>query len=182
MNTRQRHSPYRIKTYIIRTLAVLILVTAATIGYIYFNRDSSPIPDEIQRQLTFSPFILPANTTGFTTSDYAYTAAEGQVKVFSFEVQLAGGTLTVSEYAQPPEFTDITEYRERFLTNIAKQYATVPTANGTIYLGRLSLQANKQVGILLERGLLVFMNPDKDLDEDTWRRLGDQLEIQKVVN
>lgn len=182
MKIQQRHLSYRIKTYVIRVVSGLVLVSAIIAGYVYLNRDTSPIPDTIQRQLAFSPFILPKNAAGLTTSAYAYTTAEDRVRVFSFEVQLERGTMTVSEYIQPPEFSDIPEYRERFLTNIAKQYATVPTANGTIYLGRLSLQNHKQVGILLEKGLLVFMNPDRDLDEATWRRVGDQLEIQKVVN
>jgi ribulose bisphosphate carboxylase small subunit len=164
------------------TFAVLVLAAALITGYLYFSRSTSPIPDAIQQQLTFSPFVLPSDTADITTSDYAYTTAEERVQVFSFVVHLPEGKVTVSEYIQPPEFTDITEYRERFLTNIAKQYATVPTSNGTIYLGRLSLQDNKQVGILLERGLLVFMNPDKEISETTWRQLGDQLEIQKVVN
>jgi hypothetical protein len=33
---------------------------------------------------------------------------------------------------------------------------------------------------MIERGLLVFMNPDKELSEAEWRSIGDQLEIQKV--
>lgn len=182
MKTYRRHSPHRIKTSIVWAVAVLVFAASLTAGYLYLSRDNNPIPDDIQRQLTFSPFVLPSNTADITTSDYAYTSAEDKVQVFTFVVQLPETKVAVSEYIQPPEFTDIAEYRERFLTNIAKQYATVPTSNGTIYLGRLSLQDNKQVGILLERGLLVFMNPDKELDEASWRELGDQLEIQKVVN
>lgn len=182
MKTYRRHSRHRIKTYLIRTAVVLVLAAGLTTGYFYFSRDTNPIPDTIQRQLTFSPFVIPSGIADITTSNYAYTTAEKRVQVFSFVVQMPDAKVTVSQYIQPPEFTDITEYRERFLTNIAKQYATVPTSNGTIYLGRLSLQDNKQVGILLERGLLVFMNPDKELDEASWRELGDQLEIQKVVN
>ena len=182
MKTYRRHSPHRIKSIVIRTVVVLVVTAGLVIGYLYFTRDTNPIPNDIRQQLTFSPFVVPSGAADITTSNYAYTAAEDQVYVFSFVVQLPDEKVIISEYIQPPEFTDIPESRERFLTNIAKQYATVPTSNGTIYLGRLSLQDNKQVGILLERGLLVFMNPDNDLDEATWRRLGDQLEIQKVVN
>ncbi|MGB3945270.1 MAG: hypothetical protein WBK76_00315 [Candidatus Saccharimonadales bacterium] len=55
------------------------------------------------------------------------------------------------------------------------------SANGTIYLGRLSKQDNKQVGIMIERGLLVFFYPTTgDIDEVTWRKLGDALQVQKL--
>ena len=182
MKTYRRHSPHRIKSIVIRTVVAVVLTAGLVTGYLYFTRDTNPIPNDIRQQLTFSPFVVPSGAADITTSNYAYTTAEDQVYVFSFVVQLPNEKVIISEYIQPPEFTDIPESRERFLTNIAKQYATVPTSNGTIYLGRLSLQDDKQVGILLERGLLVFMNPDNDLDEATWRRLGDQLEIQKVVN
>jgi hypothetical protein len=35
---------------------------------------------------------------------------------------------------------------------------------------------------MIEKGLLVLMSPSQDLDEAQWRNLGDQLEVQKIIN
>lgn len=179
MNIRERHSPSHIRTVVIRAISVLVVLSVGVGGYLYVTRDDNPIPDNIQSQLTFSPFVLPSGSKEYSTSDYTFTTPEEQVQVLSYVIRLQDSTIAVSEYTQPPEFIDIPEYKDRFLTNIAKQYDTVPTANGTIYLGRLSRQNDKQLAVMLERGLLVFMSPDKDLTPSQWRNIGDQLEIQK---
>ena len=90
--------------------------------------------------------------------------------------------MTVSEYVQPPQFAEIPEFKQRFLDNAIKQYATVQSANGTIYLGKQVKQDGKQLGILLERGLVVMFNPSSELSQAEWRRLGDQFDIQKISN
>jgi hypothetical protein len=167
---------------IIGLVAVAIVLAAG--GYWYFTRgDSNPIPPEIRKQLTFSPFVLPVGTKDFSTADYKLTTAESGIKVLSYGIHTnTGAAVTLSEYTQPDQFTDIAEYKDRFLTNVAKQYATVQTSNGVIYLGRLTRDNNRQLGIMLEKGLLVFMNPDKEMDQVQWHSLGDQLVIQKITN
>lgn len=163
-------------------LAALVLVVGIAGGYLYTRPDTGPIPADLRPRLTFSPLILPT-TAAYTTADYTLTTAEDNVQILSYRIQTKDGiTVSVSEYPQPQQFSEIPEYKDRFLSNVAKQYDTVQTANGTIYLGRLTLQDDKQLGVLLEKGLLVFMNPDKDLDKTKWRYLGDQLEIQKAVD
>lgn len=151
-------------------------------GYWYMTRPTSPIPASIEKQLTFSPFILPSDVKNYTTSDYKFSTAEGQVPILSFIIHVDQTKLTVSEYTQPSEFAEIPEYKEHFLSNVINQYATVQTSNGTIYLGHMEHQANKQLGIMIERGLLVLMSPNEDLTSEQWRGLGDQLEIQKIDN
>lgn len=167
---------------IIAALAVLILAAIGVGGFLTLTHDNNPIPPQIRTRLSFSPFILPDGTENYSTTDYRFITAEGNVKILSYLIHLRSGTISVREQSQPLEFTEITEYKDRFLNNVAKQYDTVQTANGIIYLGRLARQNDEQMGIILERGLLVFMIPDKELDASQWRNLGDQLEIQKVVN
>jgi hypothetical protein len=163
------------------TLAVLSLAAIGVGGYLYFAHDNNPIPAALRSQLTFSPFVLPKDTKEYTTTDYKFITAEDKVRTLSYSIHTTNGIISVQEQSQPLEFTEIAEYKDRFLNNM-KQYDTVQTANGIIYLGRLALQDNKQVGIMIERGLLVFMRPDKELNAPQWRNLGDQLEIQKIVN
>lgn len=175
---KERHT----RKIVIWILAGIGLAAIGVGGYLYLSRDNNPIPPQIRTQLSFSPLILPDGTGNYSTTDYRFTTAEGNVKILSYLIHLKTGTISVREQSQPLEFTEITEYKDRFLNNVAQQYDTVQTSNGIIYLGRLARQNNEQMGIMLERGLLVFMIPDKELDASQWRNLGDQLEIQKVVN
>jgi hypothetical protein len=151
-------------------------------GYWYITRDISPLPAAIRSQLTFSPFVIPKKAKAYPTTDYKFDVVENKEHVLSYVIHTKDVAVTVSEYTQPSEFSEIPEYKDRFLSNVTKQYATVQTSNGTIYLGRLSRQNNKQLAIMIEKGLLVFMSPTKDLDQAQWRNLGDQLEVQKVTN
>lgn len=164
------------------TLAVLVVVALGVGGYLYFSRDNNPIPPALRSQLTFSPFVLPHGTENYSTTDYKIDTSEDKAQILSYLIHTKSDTITVHEQSQPLEFTEIAEYKDRFLNNVAKQYDTVQTSNGIIYLGRLARQGDMQMGIMIERGLLVFMSPDKKLNASQWRNLGDQLEIQKVVN
>lgn len=164
-------------------LVVFIIVAGSIATYRFATRETSPLPRDIRFALTFSPFVLPDGTKKYTTSDYKFSTAEDNVQILSYVIHTDEAiAISVSEYTQPQQFTDIPEYKDRFLTNVAKQYDTVQTSNGVIYLGRMTLQNNKQLGVMLEKGLIVFLSPDKELDKAHWRNLGDQLELQKVIN
>jgi hypothetical protein len=165
-------------------LAVLLTaLSGSTAAYKYATRDTDPIPSGLRAQLTFSPLVLQQKAKYFTADAYKFSSAEGNVQILSYLIHPQDqSTISVSEYVQPSEFTDIPEYKDRFLTNVAQQYTTVETSNGTIFLGRLSRQHNEQLGIMIEHGLLIFMNPNKELSAATWRNLGDQLQVQKIIN
>lgn len=179
MNKKMLTIPHNIRTHAIWLLVLVLVIVLGISGYLYASRDTNPIPADIQTQLTFSPFVIPSDTKDYSTSSYTFTAAEDKVWVLSYIIGLSNNSVTVTQYTQPPEFTDIPEYKDRFLTNIAKQYDTVQTANGVIYLGKMTRQNDKQLGIMLEKGLLIFMSPNSELDSSQWRNLGDRLEIQR---
>jgi len=181
MSVRTKQGRYS-RRIIIWALAVLSLAAIGVGGYLYFSRDNNPIPPALRSQLTFSPFALPKDTKNYTSSDYKFSPAEGNEQILSYVIHTQSGNITASEYTQPSQFTEIPGYKDSFLSNVIQQYATVQTSNGTIYLGRLPRQNNKQLAIMIERGLLLLMSPDKELDSSQWRNLGDQLEIQKIVN
>lgn len=166
-----------------RGLIGLVIGLAGLGTYLYATRDTNPIPTHLRPQLSFSPFVMPSSARSYTTDGYKFSTAEGKVQILSYIIHTKdAGSVAVSEYTQPQEFSEIPEYKDRFLTNVAKQDGTVQTSNGTIYLGRMSAQNNKQLAVMLERGLIVFMSPDRDLDQADWRRLGDQLTIQKIAD
>lgn len=177
-----------IKRAVIALTVLLSAVALVLLGALLYRSltgpGPSPIPESISEQLVFSPFVIPEDNEDFTTQSYKLGSENADaVPVFSYVIKSADGkhSITASQYTQPAEYSDIPEYKTQFLSNIAKQYATVQSSNGTIYLGRQAKQQNKQLAIMLERGLLIFFAPTTgDVDEATWRKLGDALELQKI--
>lgn len=163
-------------------LALLIVSAVAAANYQHLQRQAARVPATIRQELTFSPFVVTLDNKSYKATDYRLSEVETGIQLFSFVVRFDSKTVTVSEYIQPPQFTEIPEYKQRFLDNVIKQYATVQTSNGTIYLGKQQKQNDKQLGILFERGLVVMFNPDQDLTQAEWRRLGEQFDIQKISN
>jgi hypothetical protein len=162
------------------SIAIVLLGFGCIGGYLYATRSTNPIPQDIKGAMTFSPFVVTDNSNGFKTTDYKFTTAEDNTKILTYVVTTQSGTtITVSQYEQPSQFSDIPEYKDRFLSNIVKQYATVQTPSGVIYLGRMAKQNDKQMAIMIEKGLLVLMNPSRELSESEWRELGNKLDIQK---
>jgi predicted restriction endonuclease len=161
-------------------LIVLILIIGGICGYFYLTSNASPIPEKIVKQLTFSPFIIPNGTNGYTTTSYKFQTVENNLQVLSYSIHLNGNTVSMSEQPQPSEFVEISGYQDQFLSNVAEQYDTVQTSNGVIYLGHLARQNNKQLGVMLESGLLVLMSPSRALNSTQWRMLGEQFVLQKI--
>lgn len=161
-------------------LLVLLVLAGLVAAVAYVLRNTNPIPKELRSSLTFSPLVVPEGTEGIQTKDYAFSTAENNVQILSYVISTSGVDVTVSEYVQPSEFTDIPEYKDRFLTNVIQQYETVQTSNGAIYLGKLSKQSDQQIGVMLEKGLIVFMRPDSSIDTVLWRKIGDQFSVQKL--
>lgn len=162
------------------TLSIIgvITVLTITIALLAMHNRANPLPDTIKNSISFSPVLINQNDKAYITSDYATSRAEDGTLILSYTITLENQTtVALSQYVQPNEFTEITDYRERFLNNVIQQSETVQSAGGVIYLGQLAKQDNQQIGVMLEHGLIVFMRPSEDLDAATWRRLGETLEV-----
>jgi hypothetical protein len=162
---------------LVTVLIGFILIAGSIAAYRYLTRTISPLPEDISSELTFSPFII-EESEKYTSESFKLTKIDENTQLLSYIVRItAGPSVTISQHSQPPQFSDIPEYKDRFLTNIAKQYATVPTSSGTIYLGRQPKNQNKQLAIMIEKGLVVYLNPDTEMNEAQWRSLGNKLRI-----
>lgn len=178
----RRRSGHWKQIAIASTIAVAIVSGAAYVNYRHLEREAARIPVSVRNELGFSPFVVTLDNKEFKATNYKLSEVENGVQLFSYVVHFDGKSVTVSEYVQPPQFEEITEYKQRFLDNVIKQYATIQTSNGTIYLGKQQKQNNRQLGIMLERGLIVMFNPEQDLSQSEWRKLGEQFDIQKISN
>lgn len=141
----------------------------------------NPIPSSLSSQLEFSPFVIPANVESPKTSDYKVGRVEADT-VLSYVIHIDDATVTVSEYQQPPQFSDVPDFKDKFLENTIQKSTSLSTSSGTIILGTQAKQQNKQLGVMLERGLVVFMNPSKSLEQKQWRAIGDALDVVKPTN
>lgn len=177
---RVRKNPWRIAR---KTLLIGISIGAVVFGILallwYLNRDVNPVPQDIRQALTFSPLVVPSDNDRFETTSFRLSRGEDNTQIFEYILVVDETRVHVASSVQPPQFTDIPEYRDRFLTNIVMQNTTIPTASGTLYVGQLPQQNNEPVGVLLESGLVVFMWPEKPLDESTWRSIGDALVVAR---
>lgn len=164
----------------------ILLILLGALGYRLLSANTiSPLPSDIRQSLTFSPLVVPKDSKTYETTSYKYGTVEDSTPILSFLITSETSTVSVSEYVQPSEFTEIPEYKTQFLSNVIKQYATVQTSNGTLYLGRGVKQNNRQLAVMLEHGLVMFLTPidsSRELDERAWRSIGETLEIEKIQN
>lgn len=178
---RLRRNRWRIfRTLLLVAGGIVAILIAGALIWNIFSRDTNPVPLAMRSQLTFSPFVIPKDNETFSTSDYRLTKAEDDTLILSFTITSADSSVEVSQYTQPLQFIDIPEYKDRFLTSVLQQSGTVPTANGTVYIGQLNKQDNQPLGVMLDKGLIVFLRPTETLEETEWRRLGETLSIQKM--
>lgn len=172
------HPARRLRLIVLWSILLIILGTAGYFGYRFFTQSNNPIPAAISNHLSFSPFVIPKNNQHYTTDTYSVATPDKGTQVLTYKIHTKdGATVTVSQYVQPSQFTEIPEYRNKFLSDVIKQSDSTQTSNGTVYLGHIN-QTNAQVAVMLEKGLLVFMNPDHALDTTIWRELVNQLVIQ----
>lgn len=161
------------------TLGILLLIGVASLTTYVLTRPKNSLPSGVSQNLTFSPLVAVSNSKQ-SVRNYHLSKTEDGTQTLTYLIAIAGSTVTVTEYTQPSQFTDIPNYKEQFLSNVINQYATVPTANGVIYLGRADKQNNHQIGVMLEKGLLLFLNPSNELSEQTWRAIGNSMRVENT--
>ena len=148
------------------------------------QRTSGPIPEDIVKDLAFSPFVIPSTNDSYKISNYKYSSFEEKkekINLLSYVVTTADNTvITVNQQVLPPQFIDIPQYKEKVLSEVVNQKSAVPNANGTIYIGTAMQPKDKQIAAMIEKGLIVLMYPSETLDEKSWRAIGDALEVQKL--
>ena len=157
-------------------IALVILIGLGTAGWFVWYLRQPIIPISIHKQLSFSPLAYTGGSS-YEAGSYKYDSKE---KILSYIIKSDDGNIiTVSEQSQPPQFTEIPEYKDKFLDNVMKRYDSVQSLNGVVYLTHPSKQ-KKQVAVIIDKGLIVFMSANKDLSETEWRKLADNMAIERV--
>ncbi len=141
--------------------------------------NNNPVPASIAPQVSFIPLVIPANIKSITTSDYKVSTVEDGTHILTYIMHVANADVTVSEYPQPSQFTDVPDFKSKFLDDVIQQTASLSTSSGTIVLGQMAKQQNKQFAVMLEHGLVVFMTPSESIGQDQWQAIGDTLDTIK---
>lgn len=132
----------------------------------------NPLPAEVKKNITFSPLVI-GNSEKLRATNYSLTTVEDGTMLLTYTITTEGHTVDVSQYPQPSQFTDVPDFKTKFLEDVIQQTASVSSAGGTIYLGQMAKQQNKQMAVMLERGLVLFLLPNETLNETEWRSIGD---------
>ncbi len=163
---------------------LLVISVVGVGGWLLYQKYSSasngPIPQKIANQLDFTPMVMGNDAANYTQASFDYANVDSSTKVLSFIITTPGGKqVTASEYPQPPQFYEIPDYKTKFLEN--KSEATVVTNAGVINLSHPDKDKGKQIGLMLENGLIIFFNPDTtNLTQSEWHDLGNNLITQPI--
>ena len=166
--------------WLIMAVVVALTVLSAWLAFRTLQPTyNGPIPQAISSQLDFTPFVVRADAAGYKQTSFKYAPVEGDTKILSYVITLPNNTSVIaSEYPQPPQFNEIPDYKAKFLEN--KSEDTVLTDNGIIYLSHPEKQKETQIGLMLEKGLIIFFNPANNLTASEWRDLGNSLVTQRT--
>ncbi len=161
------------------SLLVIAIVAGFIYGYLRWNGSTvaGTIPKDIQQQLAFSPLVIPQTKNNFKVDSYKYLKTEDGSELLSYVADVKNTKVTVSQYQQPPQFGEIPDYKDKFLSSVIQQTSTVQTSSGVIFIGKS--KDGKQIACMLEKGLLILFAPERLLSDSEWRSIGEQMEIYK---
>lgn len=159
--------------------AIVLIVTGIAIGKLLtYGNTTNPLPESIKKDIDFSAFVIKPGSENYHMSSIKAASAEDGTKTLSYIIDAPFGSVTLNEYPQPAQFNEIPELKNKFLSDVIQQTSTVSTTNGALSVGRMAKQqTDKQIAVLLEKGLVVFFNPEKNLTDDEWRKIVDNLVI-----
>lgn len=174
-----RISTYRSnKRWITVTSIVAVLIIMSVAGYFGYNRwrnSQKILPTTVKDQLTF-PFYWPDKTAPLMI-DKKTIKYDANSKAISYIAQTSdGAVLTISQQATPQSFTDVPQAYSK-LVEILVQYGVFDSPNGTVYLTHPKQLKGGQTAVMNSKGTLVFVKPDKNLSDDTWHKVFNNLKI-----
>ncbi len=154
-------------------VALILLAGGGALGYHAWQNSKRVVSKSIRTAASFTLF-WPSPTAPIrgdrTTIKYDYTE-----NLFSFVAHTDDGTtITISEQATPGSFVDIPQSYDK-LTEGLHSYKAFDSQAGKVNLTRPSQLNGAQSAVLNSKGTLLFMRPSKDLSDDTWQKIFNNL-------
>lgn len=134
-----------------------------------------PVPAEIQRAVTSTIMVPKARDVVVARESMKY---DSKLKLLTYSAMAYGVKTVVSQQPTPESFIDIPQVYDKVVANM-NEYKKFDTDSGTVYLTRPTDLGGKQAAVMNTKGTLMFVKPERDLSEDQWRILFNNLEIIK---
>jgi hypothetical protein len=150
------------------------LIGLAVTGFMIFG-PKPLVPAVITRAVTST--ILVPNVSGATV-DRKSMKYDSQIKLLTYTASADSVNIVVSQQPTPASFTDIPQVYDKVVASMS-EYSTFESSTGTVHLTRPKDLGGKQAAVMNAKGTLMFVKPARDLSEDQWRRLFNNLEVVK---
>ena len=156
---------------------LILLAGGGYFGYKQVSDSRAVLSRSIKSSLTFgifwptkdSPLIGDKTTIKYDTTE----------NHFDYNAILSNGTLvTISEQATPESFVDIPQAYEKLVESM-HTYRSFDSQTGKVYLTRPPQSSGNQTAVMNAKGTLLFMRAYKDLDDNTWTKIFNNLESLK---
>lgn len=132
------------------------------------------IPVEYSQKVNFS-IIAPSPSNGYSLDTFGYDATSG---VLSFTARGPEANFLFTEQATPSNFTEIPEYFDKLVESLL-EYKRFDTEIGRVSLTKPKEFNGQQAAVLNTKGTLLFVRPDKELDDETWRQFFNRIQTIK---
>ena len=155
------------------TGCLTVIALAVVVGIEF--RPKSVVPAAITRAITSTILVPKSNDVVVAGESIKYDTS---LKLLSYAAIAYGVPTVVSEQPTPESFIDIPQVYDKVVANM-NEYSTFDSATGTVHLTRPKDLGGKQAAVMNAKGTLMFVKPARDLSNDQWRRLFNNLEIVK---
>jgi hypothetical protein len=158
-------------------LVFIGLVLVGFGGYKMWQKSKIIIPYAVKKQVSF--VIYWPSKSAPVKNDKTTIKFDPTTKLLSYIAQTNDDIkLTISEQATPESFVDIPAAYDKFIENLL-QYSAFESPDGKVFLTHPKELKGGQTAVMNTKGTLLFMKPEKDVSDDTWRKIFNNLDIIK---
>jgi hypothetical protein len=159
---------------VVLVLTIIVLITSSILGFKAWQKSKVIIPPSVKKQVSFAIY-WPNKTT--LTNDQTTIKYDPPNKFLSFVSTTQNGSkIIISQEATPESFTDIPKVYDKFIAGL-QQYSNFDSVNGRVFLVHPKELKGQQTAVMNAKGTLLFMRPDKDISDDTWKQIFNNLDI-----
>lgn len=153
----------------------VVLIIVGFTGYKQWQKSKIIIPNDIKKQVTSTVFWPEKNSP--VVGDKSTIKYDSENKLLSYVVRTSDGTkIVVSEQPAPDAFADFPQTYVKFAEDL-RQYSSFENSNGKVYLTHPKELKGGQTAIMYAKGTLMLLRPDKDISDDTWKQIFNNLDV-----
>ena len=176
-NSDNQKNSHKKATMVSLTVFFVVLLLAAGGLYIFnaVQKSHQIIPGAIQNQLNFTVFW--PNKSSPVQGDKSTIKYNAPEKLLTFIAHKSDGNyITFSEQPTPESFIDVPQSYDKLIESML-QYKAFDSPDGKVYLTHPKTLNGGQTAVMNARGVLIFAKPDKDISDDAWARIFNNLKL-----